>query len=233
MNEIIKKEDNNIALPDADFLEIEKFTINNLNAAPIRIEKAPDGSDEIPISYIESMLDSIYMRLWGTENVSFSVVANEICCDLTLWVIDPQHKIKITRCGTASLAIMMDKVPDGLNGKDRNIWALSMENKKPFALKLQRPAVKQLAIKNAAKSLGISFGRNLNRKHVDAPDEFYGDQLRSGEMLHESFKMLKNVSSVEDFQIIWETFEELHNNDEFKKEFMYRRRLFDSKSKSK
>lgn len=232
-NQIIKRDNNTMVLPEADFLAIEKFTIDNLNSPPPKIEKSPDGSDEIPISYVEAMLDSIYMRLWGIENASFTVVANEICCDLTLWIIDPQHKVKITRFGTAALPIMMDKIPQGLEGKERNLWALSMENKKPHALKLQRAAVKQIALKNAAKSLGIIFGRNLNRKHVDSPDEFYGDQLRTGESLHESFKMLSAANSADDFIMIWETFEDLQNNDEFKKEYMYRKRLFDTKNKLK
>lgn len=221
----------NTALDTSKISEIEDFTQKHLTREPTKIEKF-QGFDEIPISFIESTLDEIYLRLWGYESCVFSVVANEICCDVMIWVIDPQFPgIKITRAGTASLAIMMDACPPELTGKDRNMWAMSMENKKPFALKLQRPAVKQLALKNAVKSLGIVFGRNLNRKHADNPDAYFTDIEHTGELIHDSFKMLKSAESQSDFEMIWETFQELHQNDEFKKEFMYRKRLFDTKNK--
>lgn len=224
--------------PMSSFVGIERFTAL-LNTEPPKehVKKGPDKkSDEMPISYIEALLDEIYMRQWGTESISFSVVGNEICCDLILWVIDPQTKLRITRGGTAALPIMMDAVPDRLKfiagdpepeekTKERNMWALDMQNKKPMALKLQRPAVKQIAIKNAAKSLGISFGRNLNRTHTDNPDAFYTDIENMENDLYQAKNQLKEAKTEDDFSMIWDTWESLHDVDDFKKEFMYQKRI--------
>jgi hypothetical protein len=59
---------------------------------------------------------------------------------------------------------MVDKAPDELKGKEKNLWALDINNKKPSALDMAYPKLKGEAIKNAAKSLGKIFGRDLNRK---------------------------------------------------------------------
>lgn len=217
---------------------IERFTAQ-LNEEPPKdqIYKGPDGkSDEIPISYIQSKLDEIYIRQWGYESCVFTVVINEICCDILVSVIDPQTGYKKIVAGTAALPIMMDALPERLKfvagppepeskAKERNAWALDLQNKKPFAMKLQRAAVKSLALKNACKELGITFGRNLNRKHIDSPDSIYTDMLNEENDLYQAIQMLQNAKSDEDFGIIWETFPDLQQNPEFQKEFQYRKRL--------
>lgn len=222
------------------FQAIEQFT-QLVNQLPEQksIKKTPDGkAEDMPISFIETKLDEIYMRQWGTENMSFSMVGNEICCDLTLWVIDPITKLKITRGGTAALPVMMDAVPPRLKftpgpaeaeekQRERNMWSLDMQNKKPHALKLQRAAVKQIAIKNAAKSLGKIFGRDLNRTHEDSPEEFYDELINNKEMLNEAKELIQKANSDEDFKFIKETYAELNSNQEYQKELVYYTRKFD------
>lgn len=225
------------SLTMAQFQGLEQFT-KLLNKKPIAssIQKTPDGkSDELPISFVESKLDEIYLRQWGQENVTFTMVANEICCDLILWVIDPVTKLKITRAGTAALPIMMDAVPERLKfkagaeepeekQKQRNMWALDMQNKKPGALKMQRAAVKQLAIKNAAKSLGKAFGRDLNRKHEDTPGDFYQNLASELGSLTDAKKELAAAQYAADFDGIWSRYPELQEDEEFRKNFMYYKR---------
>lgn len=222
------------------FQAIEQFTqLVNQKPEQKSIHKTPDGkAEDMPISFVETKLDEIYMRQWGTENMSFSMVGNEICCDLTLWVIDPITHLKITRGGTAALPVMMDAVPPRLKfipgpeeaeekQRERNMWSLDMQNKKPHALKLQRAAVKQIAIKNAAKSLGKIFGRDLNRKHEDSPEEFYDELINNKELLNEAKALIQKASTDEDFNFIKETYTELMSNVEFQKELVYYTRKFD------
>jgi hypothetical protein len=233
----IETQEQGLAQRMEGFHVIEEFT-KQLNRKPLAssIQKTPDGkSEELPISFVETKLDEIYLRQWGEEAVSFTVVANEICCDLILWVIDPQTKIKITRSGTAALPIMMDAVPDRLKfspgpaeaeetKRERNMWALDMQNKKPGALKMQRAAVKQLAIKNAAKSLGKVFGRDLNRKHEDNPGDFYSNLASDLGSLTDALKELDSAQFSSDFDAIWARYPELHEESKFQMSFMYYKR---------
>lgn len=200
---------------------IEGFT-KRLNEDPPAdgIEKTPDGKAEtLTISHVEGKLDEIYLRQWGYEKCDFSVVANELCCDVLVWVLDPSTGVKITRAGTAAIAIMVDKAPDGLHGKERNSWALNLENKKPNALKMNRPAVKSLALKNAVQSLGIVFGRNLNRKMEDTPEDYYTQELDGKEAIELIGEEMNACKSVDDLLEIWNQHPALHKNTLFKKFF--------------
>jgi hypothetical protein len=75
--------------------------------------------------------------------------------------------MEIRRTGAASIVIMVDRVPDGVIGVERNQWALNPSNKKANALDMAFPKLKAECLKNAAQSLGKVFGRDLNRKNKD------------------------------------------------------------------
>jgi hypothetical protein len=202
---------------------IEQFT-KRLNDAPPKegIERTPDGNAEtLTISFVEGKLDEIYMRQWGYERCEFTVVANELCCDVIVWVLDPSTGLRITRAGTAALAIMMDAAPDDVKKDKRlkNQWALNLENKKPNALKLNRPAVKSLALKNAVQSLGVVFGRNLNRKLEDVPEDYYSQELDSKEAIDLIGEEMNKCKTMEDLLNIWGEHPDLHENIHFKKHF--------------
>lgn len=212
---------------------IEEFT-KRLNEAPPKegVERTPDGKAEtLTISHVEGKLDEIYLRQWGYEKCEFSVVANELCCDVIVWVLDPSTGIKITRAGTAAIAIMVDRAPDNLKGQEKNQWALNLANKKPNALKMNRPAVKALALKNAVQSLGVVFGRNLNRKNEDQPEEYYTQELDAKDAIDLIGQEMNDCKTVEALIKIWEANPDLHNNPHFRKHFTSHKQRIQLQSK--
>jgi hypothetical protein len=226
----IERVDTDIATA-ADFSNlhaIEQFTkILNTEPPASSIQKTPDKrADTMPISFIEAKLDEVYLRQWGAEDVHVQQIANEVLIWLTLWVIDPQTKQRITRPGFAAVQITVDKVPDGMSGPDKNAWSLNMQNKKPNALYLAFPKGKSLAIKNAAQSLGVIFGRNLNRVHEDEPGEFYGNIAEGVASLTDAKKEVQSCRDKAAFQAVWAKYPNLHESDEFKKEYAYYHRKY-------
>ena len=132
----------------------EKFTMG-LNAQPEKSKiKKHQNIDYIPISAIEAELDRMYAGLWQTKNMNVRVVANEILVDLELHVFHPIAKMWLSRTGTGAATIkqVKDSAITDLDSKYKN------------TLQKDFPAAKALAVKNAAKSLGVKFGRNLGRK---------------------------------------------------------------------
>lgn len=210
---------------------IEAFT-KILNAEPPKesIKPTPDGrAFTMPISFVEAKLDEVYLRQWGTEDIHIQQLGNEVMIWLTLWVIDPQTKQRITRAGFSAIQITVDKVPDGVSGADRNAWALNMQNKKPNALYLAFPKGKELAIKNAAKSLGIIFGRNLNRKHDDEPGDFYQNIADDLSIMTDAIKAVHSCREKHEFNNVWNAYPDLHGNEKFQKEYAYYFRKYTSK----
>lgn len=148
-------------------LQLQDF-LAKLNREPETYEATPDGkAKSIPISFIEMALDEIFLGQWGTRNFTSKVVLNEVVGELELYVIHPITGRKITRVGSASIIIQVDKAPDNLAGQARNEWALNPSNKKSNALDLGYPKLKAECTKNAAQTLGKVFGRDLNRKKAD------------------------------------------------------------------
>lgn len=129
------------------------------------IEKTPDSRAEtLVISYIETKLDELYSGLWSTSNFEYKQIQNEMVGSLLLKVFHPRCGVWIERIGAASIQIMVDKAPDSAN---KNQWALDINNKKANALYMGFGKLKAECLKNAAKSLGNIFGRDLNRKKSD------------------------------------------------------------------
>lgn len=105
-------------------------------------------SMSVPIGIVENTLDDIYQGLWSTRNLVVQSLGGSLndkgemqgyfCVSIDLVVIDPAG-IEIVRSGVASGYILHNNM------------------KTHFA------ALKSMAIKNAAKSLGDAFGRDLNR----------------------------------------------------------------------
>jgi hypothetical protein len=207
----------------ASFKAIEDFT-QLINNPPPRegVQKTPDGKAEtLVISYVEAKLDEIYLRQWGTEDVHVQQIGNEVLVWLTLWVIDPQTKMKITRSGFSAVVITVDKAPEGVQGKEKNAWALDMSNKKPNAMYLSFPKAKSMAIKNAAQTLGTIYGRNLNRKFEDIPETFYGNEFDAREAIDKIAERISECKNVHELSVIWNEFPEMHTNSTFIKNFSY------------
>jgi len=89
-----------------------------------------------------------------------------------LVVIHPISGYEIRRVGAASVIIMVDRVPDGVTGTERNRWALNPDNKKANAMDLAFGKLKAECLKNAALSLGKVFGRDVNRVNKDTYKPF-------------------------------------------------------------
>lgn len=155
---------------------LQSFT-QMLNRDPNQSElgKTADGKAfTLPISFVEMTLDEIFFGQWSTENFKWSVVTNEVQGSIDLVVIHPVTGRELRRTGAASIVIMVDKAPDGMEGRERNEWALNPSNKKSNALDMGFPKLKAECLKNAAQSLGKIFGRDLNRKVKDT----FSPQLR-------------------------------------------------------
>jgi hypothetical protein len=155
------------------FKEIAEFQSKMFEKPdPAFVEKTPDGkANTLVISHIETRLDEIYSGLWSATNFRFQQIGNEIVGTITLKVFNPACGVWIEREGAAAIVIMTDRAPSDLQGRDKNLWALDMQNKKPNALYMGFPKLKAECIKNAAKSLGDTFGRSLNRKKTDSTFE--------------------------------------------------------------
>lgn len=160
---------------------LQKFQ-TRLNSAPseLAVESTPDRKAQtVVISHIEMTLDELFFGQWKTENFKWNAIANEVQGSIELVAVHPVTGFEIRRTGAASIIIMVDRVPDGVTGTDRNQWALNPSNKKANALDMAFPKLKSECLKNAAQSLGKIFGRDLNRKNVD---QYQPYKLQVGEL---------------------------------------------------
>ena len=148
---------------------LQKFQ-TRLNAPPNEqgVESTPDNKAKtVVISHIEMTLDEMFFGQWKTENFKWAAIANEVQGSIELVCIHPVTGFELRRTGAASIVIMVDRVPEGVTGSERNQWALNPSNKKANALDMAFPKLKAECLKNAAQSLGKIFGRDLNRKNRD------------------------------------------------------------------
>lgn len=135
----------------------EKFT-SALNSAPSPSKiKERQRTKYIPISGIEAELDRMFAGLWQTKNMTYQVIVNEIVVSIELQVFHPVANQWISRFGVGAAQIRQSS---GANISDINA---KIKN----ALEMDVAHAKADAIKNAAKSLGKLFGRDLGRKAAD------------------------------------------------------------------
>lgn len=146
---------NNAKLIIMDLEMLELFQ-KKLNTDPPKsaIEKDKrQGFSYLPISYYEIMLDDIYFGQWTTTDIQTKIVANEIIVSLQLNVLHPISGVWLSRSGCGSSTIMQNS---GASVTD-------ISQKKKNALQKDYPKAKSEALKNAAKSLGKIFGRDIGR----------------------------------------------------------------------
>lgn len=124
--------------------EIFQNFLNRLNSEPNpeSIDTTADGKAyTILISHVEMLLDEFFFGLWETDSFTFKEVNGRMYGSINLTVTFPFVYQKINRAGAHDLPI--------IKGED-------------FML----PILKAECTKNAAKSLGKVFGRDLNREKV-------------------------------------------------------------------
>lgn len=135
--------------------DVQKW-IKLFNSEPdktkVKVNKMANNSKYLPISHIEAMLDKYFFGRWSVRNFSFENIANEVIGSCELVVVHPYTNEEIVRAGVASVQIRVNKD----TGK-----------KITNALVCDIPHLKAECIKNAAKSLGKVFGRDIARKSED------------------------------------------------------------------
>ena len=160
LSDQLKKANALTAANRPEIIALEQFT-KVLNSKP-KAENIKDrqGFKFLGISQIENELDRLFAGLWQTNNLTWQIVANEICVNLELQVFHPVAKTWLSRCGVGACQIRQKagaQISD-INAKIKN------------ALEMDLPHAKADALKNAAKSLGDLFGRNLTRKDKDTTE---------------------------------------------------------------
>lgn len=152
-------------------IKLQKFqALLHKEPDPQGLDKTPDGKAKtLVISYIEMLLDELFFGQWSLTDEKYQREFNEVVGSATLTVIHPISGREIKRVGFASIVITQDadtKLIDFNSAKKKN------------ALDLSFPKLKSEILKNAASSLGKSFGRDMNRKKVD-----HYNPLLQGELL--------------------------------------------------
>ena len=160
-----------------------------LNSYPtksdVKVNKMANNSKYLPINYIERKLDTEFSGLWQIENFRWEVVANEIIGSIDLKVFHPIAKTWLIRTGCAATMILT------ASGKPATV-----ENKIKNTLVKDFPHLKAECLKNAAKSLGVAFGRNLNRGEDDEY-QYLSESLPELDKLQQVAMSLLETSSLD------------------------------------
>lgn len=202
--------------PTVDISAREEW-LKRLNAPPQETKKQQDYKnipdradfDTIPIGILENMLDEVYMGLWKTENLSYQVVANEIVGSLELSVFDPSGKVWITRVGTGAVTIRQKK----------DAALTDIGSKIKTALQMDFAKLNSVLLKNAAKTLGKRFGRDLNRKFEDIYEAIYSNEAEVTGLLDELKVKFSNCKTVKDLGDVWASYPQFKDNSAAKKLF--------------
>jgi hypothetical protein len=133
------------------------------NPKSIKTNRLANNSKYLPIADIEMRLDSVFDGLWETRNFTTSVIVNEVVGHIELRVFHPVAHVWITRIGSAAVQIKLRAQRDA-SGNKISADVLDVSKKIVNTLQTDYPHLKAECIKNAAKSLGKFFGRDLNRE---------------------------------------------------------------------
>lgn len=150
-----KKELQQITAEDQYTLAMEKFLVF-MSRQPSKIKKR-QNIEYLTISEMENLLDTIFLGQWQTEITQTIIVGNEIVMNVKVGILHPITKQWLWRAGTGAAMIRQNK---GAKISD-------IDSKIMNAVEMDAPHAKADAIKNAVKSFGDIFGRNLMRKKED------------------------------------------------------------------
>lgn len=165
--------------------------------------KAQDGRLYVPIGFIEAKLDRIFHGLWKTENVQTNVIGNEVCMTLELHVFFYPMNQWVIRTGAGAAMIQQRGDYDPTTKKKIPARPSDVDAKISNTLAKDYPHAKAEALKNAARSLGRCFGRDLNRDadkkvlEVNLPAAGIDEKKRvSG--------MIEQAQSIQELGEVWE-----------------------------
>lgn len=180
--------------------EFQSSLANEPAKTEIKINKMANNSQYLPIEVTESKLDYYFNGLWKITNFEYKVVANEIVGSLQLHVFHPVAGIWIERTGAGAVMIQYKSKQNGGDGNIANI-----QNKITNTLVKDFPKLKTECLRNAAKSLGRMFGRNLNRE--------FEDGLGDIDSIEQTIVDLKEAGSKTDLIAIWNALPNLAKSD--------------------
>lgn len=155
----------------------------------------------LPIGRVEQYLDYYFGTLWQVKNFKYQIVVNEIIGDIELHVKHPITGEWIVRAGTGAVMIQQYKGADvtDIGQKIKNTLSKDMGH------------LKAECVKNAAKSLGKVFGRDLNRDFEDMIEETIDQAelialLSTAETRDELIKLWRGISEVmkSDYEVKYE-----------------------------
>lgn len=156
--------------------------LNTLKAPPgpeqVEVNKFADNAQFVPIGVIEEKLDYFYSGLWEHYKFTWQVIANEVVGSIVLKVFHPKQGVWLRRTGVAAVQIQLraEYETDPETGKPilvggkkvkKEVDVTDVSKKIVNTLGKDFPHLKAECLKNAAKSLGNTFGRNLNRGPAD------------------------------------------------------------------
>jgi hypothetical protein len=199
-------------LKKTDKLQQTEAFIKNILAIPpeeheIRINKYANNAQFLPVSFVENKLDELFFGAWEATDFHCQVVANEIIGWLQLRVFHPILQIWLSRTGSAAVQIQMISKERGGDGDITNV-----RNKIANTLVKDFPHLKSECIKNAAKSLGKTFGRDLSRTDVDTYEPLT-DQLAFEETKKEYQQKLGNCNNMDELGMLWESLDPEQQQD--------------------
>ena len=110
------------------------------------------------VGFMEMKMDELFLGHWETIPVGqVQVIGNSVVYDMKIRFLHPVTGVWIERAGTGCVEIQLDG-----NGRAKN-----------KALAKGVGAAKTMAFKNAVKSIGRAFGRDLNRSFEDEYERLY------------------------------------------------------------
>lgn len=181
-----------------DAEETQSIMRQNVDKFAIYLNKPPEkekilkraGFEYLPISHYEMLLDELFLQQWTTQNFQYKQILNEITASLELVVLHPITGRELKRVGAASIVIQQ---------KSQSNISTLVENKIKNALELGLPRLKTECIKNACKSLGKRFGRDINRKIEDE----YISLIPKEPIPDEIDLSIQQCSTLDDIDRIW------------------------------
>ena len=121
-----------------------------------KAHEAKGGGQYLPIGVIENLLDETYNGLWQTI-AKVEQMGNSIVATVHLRVFSPVAQTWINRTGVGAIRLQLEK----------GSAVMDASSMKGDAFEKGVGTAKSVAIRNAAASLGVVFGRNLNRKDLE------------------------------------------------------------------
>lgn len=209
---------------DTEFKSKLMEFVNALNVEPdkekeVKIRKH-DKVKYVPIEVVEAKLNQYFSGLWQTFNFKYQVIVNELVGDLELAIYHPVAGVWLRRSGTGAVLIQQRaeyEVDDKGNKVKKSTDVLDVSRKISNTLEKDMGHLKADCIKNAAKSLGISFGANILRDVENGDAEFIDPS--------QAEQVMATITSKKDLKLYYQGLPAVVANDKRIQNVLKRRQL--------